>query len=908
MNFVQEIRAMLREKNGKGQFALSLIVFLLATALVFYAAFTLCEHIWVRLMDEYLWEMPAIIESRRNELALHSSAFEEDMLTRAEVGRKLYQDENGLPEAEKLEWVRASVSAASVTLTDGSGKTLATTGPVSPEETYRDSLQALKTGQPHLAFYDNKQGKSDGMGFVMLSLPADGAGSATRGLVFEFTIEPILELVNGLYDVVDVMEDMISEEEGAIYARIDGVLPEQMTEGLPADQAARLREELNQVFGARSGFRSTGDSASFGYITLLGQRFLAGLSSYTLEGEEPVEFLMTLPARKVLGNGAFIALAISLIIGWGILLLQHYIFRKLQQQEAGKAEAGQTETGSAGGGLGRRTWPGLAVMLAVTILFSNMLFLLESRSLVTSTAQSMREFIGREIEWRKGQEGLIRSSFENYYRTRTQLLAAYLKEHPEKLTRAGLEELRRAAGAEYVMRFDGEGRELVSSNSYRNFTVGKNLSEDYQAVLLGYPYAIVGPETDAYSGRTQIGAAILMEDAEGAADGFLLAVYSAGDLNRTLKSMSYENAVNSFAVRTGYAAATRDEDGRFIAHTVPEMIGQKAADYLGDYEPGTSFEGFTDYLGVKVCVSARASDGKTLLFITPERTDAYLQRTFGLFSLAVILLLALGYYPWARRLMKGALEQAKLPRRAEDRNPLIIFADGYAYFLLLFAIATLIASWNGWWTSFDYVFSGQWSPGVHLYSFWAALFILAITNSLLSLIRMILRRIEGRVGLQGRTVARLAGSLLTYAASLFLLFRILSIFGVNTTALVASAGIISIAVGMGAQSMASDLLAGFFMMLEGSVRVGDRVSIGNIASGTVTDMGIRTTEITDAEGNVFILNNSKVSPIRNMSRNQKKLENPEDGKPDGEKPADEKPAEGKKAEKKPASEKPAKQG
>ena len=94
-------------------------------------------------------------------------------------------------------------------------------------------------------------------------------------------------------------------------------------------------------------------------------------------------------------------------------------------------------------------------------------------------------------------------------------------------------------------------------------------------------------------------------------------------------------------------------------------------------------------------------------------------------------------------------------------------------------------------------------------------------------------------------------------------------FGVNTTALLASAGIVSIAVGMGAQGMASDLLAGFFMLMEGSVHVGDHVDVAGV-NGYVTDMGIRNTEITDENGDVVILNNSMVSAVRNMSRNHTK--------------------------------------
>ena len=90
-------------------------------------------------------------------------------------------------------------------------------------------------------------------------------------------------------------------------------------------------------------------------------------------------------------------------------------------------------------------------------------------------------------------------------------------------------------------------------------------------------------------------------------------------------------------------------------------------------------------------------------------------------------------------------------------------------------------------------------------------------------------------------------------------------FGVNTTALLASAGIVSIAVGMGAQSMVSDILAGMFLTIEDSIHMGDVVTVGHW-TGRVTDMGIRTTKITDDSQNIMILNNSRISDVINMSR------------------------------------------
>ena len=140
-----------------------------------------------------------------------------------------------------------------------------------------------------------------------------------------------------------------------------------------------------------------------------------------------------------------------------------------------------------------------------------------------------------------------------------------------------------------------------------------------------------------------------------------------------------------------------------------------------------------------------------------------------------------------------------------------------------------------------------------------------------------LQLLERRLSPRARTITRLVNSLVAYAAGVFLFFCILDLFGVNTTALLASAGIISIAVGMGAQSMASDLLAGFLMMMEGTVHVGDYVSVAGI-TGHVTDMGIRHTEITDDEGNVVLLNNSQVGGVTSLRGKQARKEQKSDPK------------------------------
>ena len=848
----EDLKTILKEKSGKKLGVFSTAVFLIIAAMVFYAVFTLCGGIRLNQMNEYLEEIPALYENRVDEFRLRSRIYEDDIRARAELGLKLYCEETGKADAEKLEQVRDAVGATNVSVVDG---------------------QTLEPCAPHFEFYpiltENGENtwKSEGKGLAVFSIPGD----TEHNLSFEFSCGNLLDLYNTLDDGSDILETLFSDGDVIAFAKSGDKMVISQLDGFTPEQTAQLKEEVTKVLQGTKNPRSAKNGRSNRLIKLLGKHYLAAMESYP---EVESEVLLTVPLINVVRNGIYIAVAISVILGLGLVLFQIYAFRRLFIQKAKK----KTDSVSRDR-VYHETWPGILVVIVVTIVFSVMLLLLESRSNASLTATAWRESIQQEIDWRQTQKKAIRNTFTDIYQNRAQMLADYLMEHPDYQTHEGMKELNRIAKTDYLMRFGSNGQELISSNSYTGFTIGKDLSEEYRSVLMGYPNTIVGPAADPYTGQMQLGTAILMTNKEGMPDGFFLAVYSAEDLYEELERMSYENIVNNTFVHKGYiAAAINEENGRFIAHTDPGMIGLKAEDFLEDYEAGSSFDGFTIYNGVNVRASARSNNGKMLAFIVPEREDSYLHALSLPVVLIVLLVLVLLYYPIASVLIARAMAEAKekgdLQTAAHVGAPMRAFSDGYSIFLTLFVIFVLIASSNGWWTSFDYVLSGEWTDGLHLISLWATLFVIAATIFCVFLIRTVLNRMENRLSSKSKTITRLVNSLISYAAYIFLFFCILSMFGVNTKTLLASAGIISIAVGMGAQSMAADLLAGVFMMLEGTVRVGDHVSVGGV-TGYVTDMGIRSTQITDEKGNVVILNNSKVNSVCNMSRKKEPLE-PED--------------------------------
>ena len=89
---------------------------------------------------------------------------------------------------------------------------------------------------------------------------------------------------------------------------------------------------------------------------------------------------------------------------------------------------------------------------------------------------------------------------------------------------------------------------------------------------------------------------------------------------------------------------------------------------------------------------------------------------------------------------------------------------------------------------------------------------------------------------------------------------------VNIGPILASAGILGVALGFGAQSLVKDFLSGIFMIFEDQYGVGDVVDAGE-ATGTVEAVGLRVTRLRDLDGTVWYIRNGEIVRIGNKSQN-----------------------------------------
>lgn len=139
--------------------------------------------------------------------------------------------------------------------------------------------------------------------------------------------------------------------------------------------------------------------------------------------------------------------------------------------------------------------------------------------------------------------------------------------------------------------------------------------------------------------------------------------------------------------------------------------------------------------------------------------------------------------------------------------------------------------------------------------------------------RILLKILEGKIrrhatkdtrGTRSTTIIRLVHDAGNTILALIIGFWLLRMVGIDPTPLLASAGVLGLALGFGAQTLVKDFIAGLFIIAENQYAVGDRVKISGF-EGTVECLSVRSTVLRDPDGNKVFIPNGAVSAVVNQS-------------------------------------------
>ena len=162
--------------------------------------------------------------------------------------------------------------------------------------------------------------------------------------------------------------------------------------------------------------------------------------------------------------------------------------------------------------------------------------------------------------------------------------------------------------------------------------------------------------------------------------------------------------------------------------------------------------------------------------------------------------------------------------------------------------------------------TGNWQRGINPFSVTAIFVLICIGRLLLFVMDLIFIVICCEMSAKEKTVTQLVYSLLRFIIIAGLIYNVLAYLGVNTRALLASVGIISLALSLGAKDLVSDVLAGLGIVIEGTFETGEIVEISGF-KGVVDEIGIRSTKIRSlGTNNIRTINNSGIHDVINYSR------------------------------------------
>ncbi|AMW22436.1 mechanosensitive ion channel protein MscS [Staphylococcus haemolyticus] len=150
-----------------------------------------------------------------------------------------------------------------------------------------------------------------------------------------------------------------------------------------------------------------------------------------------------------------------------------------------------------------------------------------------------------------------------------------------------------------------------------------------------------------------------------------------------------------------------------------------------------------------------------------------------------------------------------------------------------------------------------------------ALIVIAILNKVIEKAFKIQNRSSKGNKKRSRTLISLVQNVVSYIVWFIVITTILSKFGISVEGIIASAGVVGLAVGFGAQTIVKDIITGFFIIFENQFDVGDYVKINSggttVAEGTVKSIGLRSTRINTITGELTILPNGSMGEITNFS-------------------------------------------
>lgn len=203
-------------------------------------------------------------------------------------------------------------------------------------------------------------------------------------------------------------------------------------------------------------------------------------------------------------------------------------------------------------------------------------------------------------------------------------------------------------------------------------------------------------------------------------------------------------------------------------------------------------------------------------------------------------------------------------QRLPEKKASLVFYIGLFLMVLFWSILLLSNNENV--SLLYYLMYGDWNRGLNTFSIYCILLSCGAANLFVTITTWILFLIGGFLSSKGDTICRLLRSIIKYITIITMLFTSLSYLGVLNSTVIASMGLGSVVLSLGAKDIVADILSGILIVFEQTLRIGDIVQYdGNM--GIVREVGMRTTKLElIPANNILEVRNHEIATVINMSK------------------------------------------
>ena len=541
---------------------------------------------------------------------------------------------------------------------------------------------------------------------------------------------------------------------------------------------------------------------------------------------------------------------------------------------------------------------GIVGFLAV---FVASLFIRSLSNLYLET-ENMRKTL-EMLEWRLAQmseeDKVEDEDRKTLYIEYGQRLAELLEKYPHLNEKENLQVLSDTIGARYIMLFDANGKEVSSSSDYMGLELGtdpNSSTTDFRRILKGVPSIAHDAVRDEVTGRTLELVGVRMNDHTNGGYGVLILAIKPVDREQTVEEEI--NAAMRSLTAPGKVCFTLDPQTKMIVHSgVEDFEFANAAD-LG-LKDSMIRDGISDFVRKKkkkhYCISD-ADDMTGLLHYCCIQTDVLFGKGIGYaatsaigFGIVFALLCMYLFRGYTENKIEEAEQKGPEPvgeTGAFKRFPSRVFSmlahklgnltpEQKALLTLRVILSIIILKVVIDYSNragnvdsefvLDYILGGTWNRGVNLFALTAIVILFCGMSLLMFFVRFVLGTIGAMMSPKGQTICKMIANMIGYLTIILFLYYALSYFGVNTSAILASVGVMSLGLTMGARDLISDILSGISLIFEGEYQMGDFVSIDGYR-GMVQEIGVRTTKLEGRGGNIKTVRNSDVKNVINLTK------------------------------------------